>query len=88
MPQHKSCAKRIKTSEKSRLRNRAIRSRVRGAVKAFETAETGDPAALRKAQSELDLAVKKGVLPKPRADRKKSRLARALARKNAAAASS
>ena len=34
--------------------------------------------ALRKAHSVLDKAAKKGVIPKPRADRKKARLARAV----------
>ena len=33
MPNHKSCAKRVKTSAKERLRNRAFRTKLRTAVR-------------------------------------------------------
>ena len=79
MPHHKSAAKRIRTSEKARQRNRAVRSQVKGAIKAIDQAEGTEQAeeALRTAVSELDRAARKGVIPVRRVDRKKSRLARA-----------
>jgi small subunit ribosomal protein S20 len=78
MPQHKSAAKRMRTSEKSRARNRAVKSRVKGAIKAFEEGVGTEHAdeKLRDAVAELDRAARKGVLPEKRVDRKKSRLAR------------
>ncbi len=85
MPQHKSCKKRIRTSKKQNLYNRAIKSSVKTTLKKFDVAEGEDsPLAFRAAASALDLAARKGVIPKKRADRKKSRLAKALNR-NAAA---
>jgi small subunit ribosomal protein S20 len=86
MPHHKSAAKRIRTSEKERLRNRAVKSTVKSALKKFDEAPVEQAAeALRLAVSELDRAARKGVIPKGRADRKKSRLARKTSQGTAAA---
>ena len=38
MPHHKSAAKRVKTNEKARLSNVAVKSRMRSAVKAVRSA--------------------------------------------------
>ncbi len=83
MPQHKSAAKRVRTSAKERARNRTIRTRLRGVLKAFDGAAAAErPEALRAAISEVDRAAQKGVIPKARANRKKSRLARAFLRQS------
>ncbi len=76
MPQHKSCKKRLKTSEKSRLINRKVKGLVRSAVKAVITAESHDDAAagLSTAYAALDKAVGKSVMHKNAAARKKSNL--------------
>ncbi len=85
MPQHKSAEKRMRTSVKARQRNRAVKSKVKGAIKAFDKAESPEERAeqLRRASAELDRAARKGVLPTRRVDRKKSRLARAHNRASA-----
>ncbi len=73
----KSAIKRIRQSEKRRVRNRAIRSRMRTYVKQANTAiVTGDDAgeAVRAAISELDRAAKKGIIHPNNAARRKSRL--------------
>jgi small subunit ribosomal protein S20 len=84
MPQHESCVKRIRTNRKENARNRSAKSTLKTVTKKF-LAASGDEAQalLREVSSELDRAVKRGVIPKARADRKKSRLARALNRKSA-----
>jgi small subunit ribosomal protein S20 len=72
--------KRMRQSEKRRVRNRTIRSQVRTAVK---TARAAGGDALRRAVAEairaLDKAVTKGVVHRNTAARKKSALARRLA---------
>ena len=79
MPQHKSCEKRMRSSKKQNARNKAVKSAVKTATKKFQAAEGGDAeAAYRAVASELDRAAKKGVIPKARADRQKSRLAQQL----------
>ena len=85
MPQHKSCEKRMRVSKKQNAYNRAIASAVKTATKKLLTAdaETAEDQ-YRRASAELDLAARKGVIPKKRANRKKSRLARARNRKLAA----
>ncbi len=85
MPQSKSCKKRMRTSKKQNEYNRAVKSSVKTCAKKFTAAE-GDEAteAYRAMSSELDRAARKGVIPKKRADRRKSRLAKELTRKQAA----
>lgn len=90
MPNIKSAIKRVKVSEKRRLRNASHKSALRTAVKAFETAAAGSnvetaKAALIAASKKLDKAVTKGLVHKNAAARKKSRLAKKL---NALAAQS
>ena len=76
MPNIKSAIKRVKVSEKRRLRNASQKSALRTAVKAFETAVT--PEALIYASKKLDKAASKGLIHKNAANRKKSRLAKKL----------
>ncbi|HEY7600993.1 MAG TPA: 30S ribosomal protein S20 [Methylomirabilota bacterium] len=79
----KSAMKRIRTSEKRRVRNAAVRSTLRTAVKSARTAiESGqaDQAreTLHRTIQTLDKAVTKGVIHRNAAARKKSRLTRQL----------
>ncbi|MBI4627390.1 MAG: 30S ribosomal protein S20 [Candidatus Rokubacteria bacterium] len=80
MAKIKSAKKRIRQNERRRLRNRAVRSKVRGVVKAARAAEAATrPAAVLDAIRALDRAVSKGILHRNTAARKKSALARSLA---------
>lgn len=79
----KSQMKRIKTNEKARLRNQAVRSAVRTEIRKFRAAvEAGDKAAaeaqLRIASRTLDKAVTKGVFHRNNAANKKSSMALAF----------
>jgi len=87
MPQHKSCDKRARQNQKKQNPyNRAVKSTVKTATKRFLTAEDDQAEAeYRNVASVLDRAARKGVIPRKRADRKKSRLAKSLNRKKAAA---
>lgn len=82
MPNIKSAIKRVKTSEKRRLRNASQKSALRTAVKTAESAlhNNVDSAkdALLVATKKLDKAVTKGLIHKNTANRKKSRLAKKL----------
>ncbi|AXI77514.1 30S ribosomal protein S20 [Peterkaempfera bronchialis] len=76
----KSQIKRNKTNEKARLRNKAVKSSLKTAVrKAREAAEAGDfekaTVLAREASQKLDKAVSKGVIHKNQAANKKSALA-------------
>ncbi len=83
MPNIKSAIKRVKTSEKRRLRNASQKSALRTAVKAVEVAVANNDvenakAALLTATKKLDKAVTKGLIHRNAADRKKSRLAKKI----------
>ncbi|MDO4791945.1 MAG: 30S ribosomal protein S20 [Buchananella hordeovulneris] len=80
----KSKIKRIKTNEKSRLRNQAVKSELKTFVrKVREAIAAGDKeaaeAALRTASRKLDKAVSKGVIHKNQAANRKSKLATQVA---------
>lgn len=80
----KSQIKRIKTNEKSRQRNKAVKSSLKTAVrKAREAVEAGDVQKAnelsREAGRKLDKAVTKGVIHKNQAANKKSALAKQVA---------
>ena len=84
MPNTKSAERRMRNSERKHLHNRSAKSKLRGLEKNFRTLITGgkkDEAskALSGVHSAFDKAVKTGVLPRATANRKKSRLALALA---------
>ena len=77
-----SAKKRIRQNEKRRLRNRAVRSAVRGSVKSARetlTGKTADSATVvREAIRAIDRAVTKGIMHRNTAARRKSSLARKL----------
>ncbi|MDJ0464535.1 30S ribosomal protein S20 [Streptomyces sp. H27-C3] len=80
----KSQIKRNKTNEKARLRNKAVKSSLKTAVrKAREALVAGDVdkanVAVREASQKLDKAVSKGVIHKNAAANKKSALASKVA---------
>ncbi len=79
----KSAKKRILTAEANRVRNVAVKSEIKTAIKkALSLAEAKDKEALNAAISNVyklcDQAVSKGVLHKNTAARKKSRLVLAI----------
>lgn len=80
----KSAIKRAQISEERRVKNAAVKSRVRTEVRHYrEAVATGDATkaqtALSVAFATIDKAATKGVLHKNTASRKKARLAKALA---------
>lgn len=81
----KSQMKRIKTNEKARQRNKAVKSELRTATRRFrEAVDAGDNAkaaqAGRAATRLLDRAVSKGVIHKNQAANRKSKIAARAAR--------
>jgi len=79
----KSSIKDIERNRKRRMRNKAIKSRVRTYIRKFrEAVESGDKQlameAYKAAQSQIDRAVSKGVLKRNTGSRYKSRLAARL----------
>jgi len=83
LPHHKSCKKRLITSAKSRERNRINKATMRSALKKFRSLEDGTEQRkeeLTDMYSRMDVLARKGIIPRRRADRMKSRLA-ALAAK-------
>ena len=80
----KSQIKRNKQNEKARLRNKAVKSELKTAIRKFrEAAESGDAEAtlaeLRNATRKLDKAVSKGVIHKNQAANRKSAIAKRAA---------
>ena len=80
----KSQIKRIRTNEKARQRNVAVKSALKTAVRRFRTAaDAGDTAAaataLRTASKALDKAASKGVIHKNQASNRKSGMAKRYA---------
>jgi small subunit ribosomal protein S20 len=76
MQRHKSVEKRVRTSKKANLTNRANRSRVKTAIRGVVEAKDKESAdaALKKAVSVLDKSVKIGLIHKNKASNQKSRL--------------
>ncbi|MGO1317837.1 MAG: 30S ribosomal protein S20 [Cellulomonadaceae bacterium] len=79
----KSQIKRIRTNEKARLRNKAVKSELKTHVrKVRESVAAGDKeaatSALQVASRKLDKAASKGVLHKNQAANRKSALAKAV----------
>jgi small subunit ribosomal protein S20 len=80
----KSQLKRIKTNEKARQRNVAVKSALKTSVRRFRAAaDAGDAAAataaLETASKQLDKAASKGVIHKNQAANRKSGMAKRLA---------
>jgi small subunit ribosomal protein S20 len=83
MPNIKSAKKRVLIAESRRIKNAAVRSRVKTAIKKFTEAVTsGDKdnaqGLLVNAVKKLDKAAAKGILHKKAVARKKSKLQKAL----------
>ena len=83
MPNTKSAERSVRNSERKQLHNRSIKSKLRRTERDYRellAAGKKDEAAkaLPGVHSALDKAVKSGVIPRPTANRKKSRLAAAL----------
>lgn len=79
MPNTKSAERRARVGARRHERNKSVKSRLhtlerkyRSLISAGKAEEAGK--ALREATSALDKAAKRGVIPKRRASRKKSRL--------------
>ena len=87
MARHKSAEKRARQDAKRRERNRTLRTRTRTVVKTLreelDAGVAGLDDKLREAESALRKAATKGVIPKRRASRLVSRLARARNRSKA-----
>ncbi len=87
MPNIRSSEKRVRVNVKKNLRNRMVKTGVKTAVKKYIMAMNNDLAAapekLSAAASALDRAVGKGVIHKNTANRKKSRMAKALSKTQA-----
>lgn len=84
MPNTKSAERRMRNSERKRLQNRSIKSRLKSLERAYTDAVADGKkedanAAYRKLSSALDKAAKTGVIHKRKASRKKSRLSARLA---------
>ncbi len=84
MPNNRSAAKRLKTSEKSRVRHKARRASLKTAEKVLrELSEKGKKEAIqdqfRLCCSKLDKSVKNGSLHRNKARRKKKQFSKLLA---------
>lgn len=81
MANHKSALKRARQNEDRRLRNKAVKTRVKSVTKSVRQAAAENStdtlaASFKAAQANIDKAAKKGVLHKRTAARKISRLAK------------
>ncbi len=91
MANHKSALKRIRQSEKRRLRNRRVRSQLKTVLKKFYSAVDGKSEGVdlkeihRRTVSSIDRAATKGVLHKRTAARKISRITAYLQKSQATA---
>lgn len=79
----KSAIKRVKTNEKRRAHNAAMKSAMRTAIKKFEALVVNNDAenakaAFADASKKIDKAAQKGIIHKNAAARSKSRLAKML----------
>ena len=89
MANHKSALKRARQNEVRRMRNKAVKTRVRSVTKAVRVAATGETpsddigAKLNEARSAIDKAAKKGVIHQRTAARKISRLSKLVNSVNA-----
>lgn len=84
MTSHASAQKRVRQSEKTRLRNKSFKSAVSTAIKQCRSASNEDAKtqdSLGLVYSMMDKGVKKGVFHKNKANRIKSRLASQAAAK-------
>ena len=83
MPAQKAHRQSVKRYARNMSARRATRTAINRARRAIATAEPDSEEAVRKAMSLLDVAVRKGILHKNNASRRKGRLAAALNRSRA-----
>lgn len=79
MPHHKSAVKRMKTAKRDRIKNTSIKSEIKSMLKKVQETPA-DKEVARLTVSKIDRAVRKGIIPKAVANRRKSRLARMINR--------
>ena len=84
MPNIKAAVKWVRQSEKRTLRNLATKSRLKTVFKKAKT--SGDPGVVSSVEAQFDKAARKGIIHPNKAARKKSRLAKAVAKQPAAKA--
>lgn len=81
MPHHKSCVKRLRKADEERVRNNTLKTILRRMLKEAKINITdGKAVDLNQAYAIIDRAAGRGVIPKKRASRIKSRLVKAAAR--------
>ncbi len=84
MPNIKSAKKRVKVNEAKAARNKAVKSDLKTALKkaaaAVETGAADKEAVVKAAVKKVDMACSKGIIHKNNAARKKSALAKSLAK--------
>jgi small subunit ribosomal protein S20 len=84
LPNIKSAIKRVKVNEKKNLRNRIVKTKVKTAIKKFDAELANNPAnagaQYSVTTSAIDKAASKGIIHKNTANRKKSRLAKQMAK--------
>lgn len=82
MPNTKSAKKDLLISERNRLRNQSVKSRIKTlrtkAIAAIDLAPAASADAVQKALTALDVAATKGIIHKNTAARRKSRLMKRL----------
>ena len=83
MPNIKAAEKWMRQTDKRTTRNKDVKTRLKTIFK--KAATTGDAELAKTVESQFDKAAKSGVLHKNKAARKKSRLAKAMARATTAA---
>jgi len=83
MPITKSAKKRVKQSEKRRIRNKGIKTKLKNLEKEIKVEKDSKKAKelLNKGYSLLDKAVTKGVIHKNKAARKKEQLSKTVRKK-------
>jgi small subunit ribosomal protein S20 len=89
MPHHKSAEKRVRTTERQRQRNLSAKRELRSVTrKLHEGARSeGAETLLREVHSTLDNLARRGIIHSKTADRRKSRLAKLVAKNRPAAGS-
>ncbi|MCK4339015.1 MAG: 30S ribosomal protein S20 [Candidatus Cloacimonetes bacterium] len=77
MPEHKSCKKRLLSDAKKRNNNKYVKKTIKTSIKKLRNVSTKEEMEkmLPNVYSVLDKAVKKGVIHKNNAARRKSRIA-------------
>ncbi len=80
MANHKSAEKRVKQSEKKRIRNRMVKARMRTIIKDVRKLDAQNPEEAREklneAKSVIARAARKGIIHRNNASRKISRLSK------------